>query len=146
MRLAPEHGATRLAERYVVLEKLGEGGMGAVYRARDEVSGRLVAFKQLLAGKTSAKRGMFEALFEREYHTLVRLKHPRIIEVLDYGFAESGPYYTMELLEGKDLQQLAPLPYAEVCRHLRDIASSLALIHAHRLLHRDLSPRNLRLG
>lgn len=120
--------------------------MGAVYRARDEASGRLVAFKQLLASKQSAKRGMFEALFEREYHTLVRLKHPRIIEVLDYGITPSGPYYTMELLEGKDLQQLAPVPYREACGHLRDIASSLALIHAHRLLHRDLSPRNMRLA
>jgi hypothetical protein len=145
MRLAPELGATRVAERYVLLDKLGEGGMGAVYRARDEASGRLVAFKQLIPGKTSSKRGMFEALFEREYHTLVRLKHPRIIEVHEYGFSESGPYYTMELLDGKDLQQLAPLPYREACGHLRDVASSLALIHAHRLLHRDLSPRNLRL-
>src|SRR6476661_5303387 len=108
MRLAPELGATRLAERYVLLEKLGEGGMGTVFRARDEASGTLVAFKQLIASKTSAKREMFEALFEREYHTLVRLKHPCIVEVLDYGFAAAGPYYTMELLEGKDLQQLAP--------------------------------------
>ena len=76
---------------------------------------------------------MNEALFEREYHTLVRLKHPRIIEVYDYGLTEHGPYYTMELLDGSDLQQLAPLPYREACRHLRDVASSLALLHAHRL-------------
>ena len=88
---------------------------------------------------------MFEALFEREYHTLVRLKHPRIIEVYDYGLTDQGPYYTMELLDGQDLQQLAPLPYREACRHLRDVASSLALLHAHRLVHRDVSPRNVRL-
>ena len=54
---------------------------------------------------------MREALFEREYHTLVRLKHPRIIEVYDYGIDEHGPYYTMELLDGSDLRELAPLPW-----------------------------------
>src|SRR5687768_4625750 len=119
--------------------------MGAVYRARDEASGRIVAYKQLLSSKIGSKRRTIEALFEREYHALVRLRHPRIIEVYDYGFGEAGPYYTMELLDGNDLQQLAPLPYREACRHLRDVASSLALIHAHRLVHRDVSPRNVRL-
>jgi hypothetical protein len=132
--------------RYVLLDQLGAGGMGAVYRARDEASGRIVAYKQLLSSKTGTKRRTIEVLFEREYHALVRLRHPRIIEVYDYGFGEAGPYYTMELLDGQDLQQLAPLPYREACRHLRDVASSLALIHAHRLVHRDVSPRNVRLG
>src|SRR5688572_5070677 len=101
--------------------------MGVVYRAHDEVQGRVVAFKQLLSSLAGAKRRNVEAMFEREYHTLVRLRHPRIIEVFDYGLTEHGPYYTMELLDGQDLQQLAPLPYREVCRHLRDVASSLAL-------------------
>src|SRR5262249_2552198 len=110
-----------------------------------EASGRIVAFKQLSSALLGKKRRTIEALFEREYHTLVRLKHPRIIEVYDYGLTDAGPYYTMELLDGQDLQQLAPLPYKDVCRHLRDVASSLALIHAHRLLHRDVSPRNVRL-
>jgi serine/threonine protein kinase len=81
----------------------------------------------------------------REYHTLVRLKHPRIIEVYDYGVNADGPYYTMELLSGRDLQELAPLSATEVCSHLRDVASSLALLHAQGLLHRDVSPRNVRL-
>ena len=133
------------AGRYALLDELGEGGMGAVYRAQDHASGKIVAFKQLRSAASGNKRRTIEALFEREYHTLVRLKHPRIIDVYDYGLTELGPYYTMELLDGKDLQQLAPLPAAEVCRHLRDVASSLALIHAQRLLHRDVSARNVRL-
>jgi serine/threonine-protein kinase len=97
--------------------------MGSVHRARDEASGRVVAFKQLTAKRAGSKQRALQALFEREYHTLARLKHPRIIEAYDYGLSEAGPYYTMELLDGADLQQLAPLPYRDACRYLRDIAS-----------------------
>ena len=52
------------------------------------------------------------------------------------------PFYTMELLDGEDLRDLSPVPYREACAYLRDVASSLALLHARRLLHRDISPRN----
>jgi tRNA A-37 threonylcarbamoyl transferase component Bud32 len=138
------HDAQRVAGRYSLFEQLGAGGTAVVHRARDEATGRIVALKRLLSSLAGKHRALLEALFEREYHTLVRLKHPRIIEVYDYGLSESGPYYTMELLEGADLQQLSPMPFEQVCRHLRDLASSLALIHSHRLLHRDITPRNLR--
>lgn len=117
--------------------------MAAVYRALDEVTGAEVAFKLLHARKAADRQA--RTLFEREHHTLVGLKHPRIIEVFTYGLSDVGPFYTMDLLEGTDLRQLAPLGYGEACRYLRDIASSLALLHAKRLLHRDLSPRNVRL-
>jgi tetratricopeptide (TPR) repeat protein len=80
----------------------------------------------------------------REYHALSELRHPRIIDVYDYGVERDVPYYTMELLDGADLHELAPLPYREACMLLRDVASSLALLHARRLLHRDVSPRNVR--
>ncbi len=145
--LSPAESTTppQVIGRYTILERIGAGGTGVVYRARDDASGRIVAFKQLLTAKAGKRGKTMAALFEREYHTLVRLKHPRIIEVYDYGLAEDGPYYTMELLEGSDLSQLRLLPYTDVCRHLRDVASSLALLHAHRLVHRDVSPRNIRL-
>lgn len=126
-----------------MLRELGSGGQAAVYLAREELTGRMVALKQLRLRQGSRKRARLEALFEREYHTLVRLKHPCIIEVYDYGLTSDGPYYTMELLEGQDLKQLAPLPYRQACAVLRDVASSLALIHAHRLVHRDVSTRNV---
>ncbi|MFI5306962.1 MAG: protein kinase, partial [Polyangiales bacterium] len=131
--------AAPIAGRYEVEAKLARGGMGAVYRVRDLSTGRALALKRLQARARSTS-----ALFEREYQTLRSLKHPRIIEVHDYGLDADGAYYTMELLPGSDLHELAPVSYATACAYLRDIASSLALLHARRLLHRDLSPRNVR--
>src|SRR6476469_5137107 len=103
--------SVRLAGRYTLLDQLGAGGMGTVHRARDEATERVVAFKQLISSMCGNRRRSAEALFEREYRTLARLKHPRIIEVYDYGLDEAGPYYTMELLDGRDLIELAPLPH-----------------------------------
>ena len=74
-----------------------------------------------------------QLLLEREYHTLAQLAHPRIIEVYDYGVDERGPYYTMELLDGADLERARPLPWREACALLRDVASSLAILHSRGL-------------
>jgi tetratricopeptide (TPR) repeat protein len=115
--------------------------MGAVFSALDTASGQQVALKRLSPEAPAAAR----VLFEREFCVLLSLRHPRIIEVYEYGLDEAGPFYTMELLEGSDLRELAPLPALTACRHLRDVASSLALLHARRLLHRDVSARNVRM-
>jgi hypothetical protein len=134
----------RIADRYDVHEVLGRGGMACVYRVTDSSSGRQVALKQMLLTEQSELRATFSALFEREFHTLALLSHPRVIAVYEYGVSASGPYYTMELLDGGDMRDLAPLPWPEVCRLLFDVCSSLALLHSRRLLHRDISPRNIR--
>jgi hypothetical protein len=131
----------RIAERYLVFECLGQGGMGSVYRVRDERTGRECALKQL-----SLKAGadpMVAELFEREFHTLAELAHPSIIEVYDYGIDGGRAYYTMELLAGQDLRSLGKLPWRNACEYLRDVASSLAILHSRRLLHCDVSPRNV---
>ena len=138
---AISHTASELiARRYQVEQRLAAGGMGEVFAVHDRSTGRRVALKRLLEAKDKGMVGMFE----REYHTLVSLKHPRIVEVYEYGLDGDSPYYTMELLDGQDVRVLAPLPYYQACRYLRDVASSLALLHARRLLHRDVSPRNVR--
>ncbi len=128
-----------LAGRYRVETEIARGAMGAVSSAVDVSTGKRVALKQLISTDPKLVR-----MFEREFHTLVGLRHPRIIEVYDYGVASSGPFYTMELLDGHDFRELAPIDYKRACHYLRDIASSLGLLHARRLLHRDLSPRNAR--
>ena len=82
-------------------------------------------------------------MLQREYQTLVTLRHPHIIQVYDFGVDEQGPYYTMELLDGADLRSKSPLSWRDVCAYLREVASSLALLHSRRLLHCDVSAANI---
>jgi hypothetical protein len=128
--------------RYRVLDLLGRGGMGAVYRVHDERAGRELALKRLLASQEH--NPVVAELFEREFHTLSQLAHPRIIEVYEYGVDDAGAYYTMELLGGQDLRELEKIEWRRACGLLRDVASSLALLHSRRLVHGDVSPRNVR--
>ncbi|HEX3593546.1 MAG TPA: protein kinase, partial [Polyangiaceae bacterium] len=83
-------------------------------------------------------------LFEREFFTLSHLRHPRIVSVHDYGVDDVGPYYAMELLDGGDLVGQAPVEWRRACALSRDVCSALALLHSRRLVHRDVSPRNVR--
>ena len=139
-RLMPTAGSGR----YQVGEVLARGGMGSVHTAVDRLAERPVAYKRLTPSSDST-RSRLTALFKREYDTLTHLTHPNIVEVYDFGFDDTGPYYTMELLSGSDLTKLAPLSVRDACRVLRDVASALALLHARRLVHRDVSPNNVRL-
>jgi hypothetical protein len=133
--LPPEHVD---GGRYTIQRALGRGGMAQVYEAIDAANGgRRVALKRLRDRKNAQ-------LFEREFHALAQLAHPRVVEVYEFGIDETGPYYTMELLDGGDLHQLAPLPWRETCVIGRDICSALSLLHSRRLVHRDVSPRNVR--
>src|SRR5215213_8994342 len=106
----PEHGAPQrahpewIAGRYRIEAELGRGGMAVVYRVTDTLARREVALKQLMVqGRKYARE--VAALFEREFHTLAQLSHPRMIEVYDYGIDRNGAYYTMELLDGLDLRE-----------------------------------------
>lgn len=140
---AEARGPQLIAERYAVEEKLGEGGMGAIYRVFDAGTERHVALKLTKGGPEGASNNQVASL-QREYYTLKQLAHPRIIRVYDYGVSEDGPYYTMELLDGQDLRALAPVAPQRACAILRDVASSLAIIHSRRLVYRDLNPHNVR--
>ncbi|MDB4976166.1 MAG: serine/threonine protein kinase [Myxococcaceae bacterium] len=134
----------RIAHRYEIQEEIARGGMGVVYRVLDRSTGAERALKrmQLTAG---TRAELYLTAFQREYSVLASLDHPRIIRVFEYGVDQAGPFYTMELLRGRDLKQVVPLPWTDVCRYLRDLATSLSLLHARRLLHRDLSPGNVKL-
>jgi Protein kinase domain/AAA ATPase domain len=131
-----------VAARYELRERIAAGGMGIIFRAHDTLGERDVAFKRLNI-KQEQHAAQLTALFEREFHTLVQLAHPGIVEAYDYGIDDAGPYYTMELLSGTDLSVGAPLAIGQVCKILYEVSSALALVHARRLVHRDLSPANV---
>jgi len=140
-----EQTGSLIAGRYRIEEVLGRGGMAVVYRVHDTRTDTQVALKR----GWSRKRDRLErnaALLEREYHTLAQLAHPRIIAVYDYGLDGRGPYYTMELLDGADMESAGRLPWKQTCAVLRDVASSLAILHSRGLVHRDVSTRNVRYG
>ncbi|HKP57959.1 MAG TPA: protein kinase [Polyangiales bacterium] len=133
-----------IGDRYEVERVLGRGGMSVVYAVRDRHTARRCALKQL-APRSESHRAQFAAQFQREYAILGQLSHPSIITVYDYGIAGDSAFYTMELLEGSDLNELAPLPVPRTCKLLREVASALALLHSRRLLHRDATANNVRL-
>jgi hypothetical protein len=110
----------------------------------DRNTGERVALKQLSPHGSPAVVARMRTLFERECLTLTLLNHPRIVRVLDHGLNEDVPYYTMELLSGGDLMEIAPLPWQRVCEIGRDVCSALSLLHARRMVYRDLTPRNVR--
>ena len=142
--------SSHIGHRYSVRALLGHGGMARVYHVVDEITGHELALKQWHASSVSGSaldaraRKQSVAQFEYEYLTLAQLDHPCMIEVYDYGLHERGPYFTMELLDGGDLRDHAPLPWRRACHVFYDICSSLALLHSRRLIHRDISPRNIR--
>jgi serine/threonine-protein kinase len=137
------------AGRYELLVELGRGAMGVVYRAHDPVIGRTVAVKTLRVVDHGSGLSPDELL--RRFHTEARaaglLSHPNIVAVYDAGKEESLFYITMELVEGKSLQELLgerhPFPLARVLRVMQQACSALEFAHQHNVIHRDIKPANL---
>jgi DNA-binding NtrC family response regulator len=134
---------------YRLLEKLGEGGMGEVWRARHQLLTRPCAVKLIRAEQLG--EGNREAAVERfrlEARTIARLSSPNTVRLYDFGVSESGSFYfVMELLDGMDLNTLVlrhgALPPERVVAVLRQACRSLGEAHAAGLLHRDIKPHNL---
>ncbi|MBN1655242.1 MAG: protein kinase [Deltaproteobacteria bacterium] len=136
--------AETIDQRYQVQKVLGRGGVAIVYQVIDTTTDQTVALKQLVSKDDNNKQKKITDLFEYEFQTLVQLAHPGVVKVYNYGTSNTSPYYTMELLDGGDLNQIAPLDWKQACALLIDVCSALGLIHSHRQVHRDLSPRNIR--
>ncbi|MBM3269658.1 MAG: diguanylate cyclase [Candidatus Sericytochromatia bacterium] len=130
---------TQLADRYEVLGTLGEGSMGQVLLVKDATTGREMALKMLKAG-VEGKR------LQQEFWTMTRLRHPRTVEVFDYGSLPDGtPYFTMERVGGEELSRLVPMAADALPDLLAKVCDALGYIHAQGFVHGDLKPENLRL-
>jgi serine/threonine protein kinase len=127
-----------------VLELLGQGGMGAVYKARQMKLDRLVAIKIL--PPEVARDPAFAERFLREARSLARLNHPNIVTVHDFGDVDGLYHFTMEYVDGqnlRDLLQNGPLPAAQVQAIVAQVCDALQFAHDEGLIHRDIKPENI---
>jgi serine/threonine protein kinase len=142
--LAPN---TILQNRYRIVRKLGQGGMGAIYEAIDSRVNCVVALKETLVGSSLSSR---EA-FHREAELLANLRHPALPKVMDYFDEGDGEFLVMEFIPGQDLAQLltlrdGPFPQLQVIRWAIELLKLLEYLHTHEppIVHRDIKPSNLK--
>lgn len=134
-----------LAGRYELIEKIGEGGMAVVYKARCRLLNRYVAIKILRPEFT--KDIQFVENFKRESQAAARLQHPNIVSVYDVGKEGNIHFIVMELIDGRPLSDIikerAPLDYKTAIEITRQVASALSLAHKNNIVHRDVKPHNI---
>jgi serine/threonine-protein kinase len=131
--------------RYLVLRKLGSGGMADVYLAEDKELGRRVALK--LLNDRHANDDQFVERFRREAQSAAGLNHPNIVSIFDRGQAEGTYYIAMEYLDGRTLKELlvrnGPTPVPIAIDYARQILGALAFAHRGGIVHRDIKPHNI---
>jgi len=133
-----------LDRRYEIVERLGAGGVGFIYRAKHVQLGRFVAIKVLQ--QYAATDPDWRRRFAREAKALSALSHPNVVTVTDSGIDDDLPYLVMELLEGKTLSELikeGTMPPARALHIVRQVLRGLAFAHGKGIVHRDLKPANV---
>jgi len=152
MRLGQQVTRAREMGSYRLVTRLGQGGMGEVWRARHHMLARDAAIKLIQPDALSRKSGNSAVLlrrrFEQEAKATALLRSPHTVELYDFGVTRDGVfYYVMELLDGIDLETLikryGPQPPARVVSILRQVCRSLADAHSHGMIHRDIKPTNI---
>lgn len=139
------HQPTRVRfGRYELLDEIGRGGMGVVYRARHVELNRIVAVKMILSGYLADAEQIRR--FQQEARTAAQIRHPHIISVFDYGQEEGHHYFAMDYVAGQSLQSLletGPLPIERAVQLVATVARAVDHLHQHGIIHRDLKPSNV---
>ena len=143
-RVAQGRSGELLLGNYILLSRIGRGGMGAVYKALHRRMKRVVAVKTIRKGLATAE---FITRFRREIEAAARLTHPHIISAYDADECELGDFLVMEYVEGSNLRQIVeksgPLPLRDAVTVLRHTAQALSFAHRQGVVHRDIKPANL---
>ncbi|QEG33611.1 serine/threonine protein kinase [Bythopirellula goksoeyrii] len=129
---------------FELLEEIGRGGMGIVYRALQKTLRREVALKLILQGAQASP--MEKARFQAEVAAAARLEHPNIVPIYEVGESDGWQYFAMQLIEGQTLSNritLGPVPEDEAVRLMLTIARAIAYAHSRGVIHRDLKPANI---
>ena len=150
-RMGTDIGRARRMGSYQLVEKLGEGGMGEVWKAEHRMLARPAAIKLVRSGLGTGpgrSEGTEHHRFEREVQATAQLRSPHTVEVYDYGLTEDRTfYYVMELLDGLSLEELVkrygPVPPERAAHLLRQACHSLGEAHARGMVHRDIKPANV---
>ncbi|MGI5326667.1 serine/threonine-protein kinase [Actinomadura nitritigenes] len=141
-----------LNERYRFVERLGRGGMGTVWRARDDLLGRDVAVKEILLphGLDEAELAAARGRSLREARAAAQVRHPAVVTIHDVVIQDGHPWIVMELVHAPSLdarlRESGPLAVPEAARVGAALAGALAAVHAHGIVHRDLKPANVLLA
>lgn len=134
-----------LANRYELFERVGEGGMSVVYKAKDKLLNRFVAIKILKPEFINDQK--FIESFRRESQNAASMTHPNIVNIYDVGREGNIHYIVMELIEGRALSDIireqGPLAYPKVITLAKQIAAALAFAHRSHIIHRDVKPHNV---
>jgi WD40 repeat protein len=145
-RSAPATGLPAV-QGYELLGKLGQGGMGVVYKARQLRADRLVAVKMIRGGDDTEPE--YLARFRTEAEAAARLQHPSIVQIYEVGEHDGLPFFSLELVEGGSLRERldeGPLPVCEAAALVQTLAGAMAAAHQRGVLHRDLKPGNVLLA
>ena len=146
----PASEPAEIAGRYQVIQKLGAGAFGTVYKAKDKILGRMLAIKTIrLEGLAAAGASLDELLdrFKREAQVSAQLKHPNIVTIYDIGDADGLSYLAMEFIDGVGLERVIAsagrLPVERAAALGAQVADALDFAHRHNVVHRDIKPANI---
>lgn len=144
--MAPGNGRTAQTrfEGYALLERIGQGAMGIVFKARQVSLNRTVAVKMLLSGALATPAEVRR--FRQEAEAAATLRHPNIVAIHEVGEQDGRPFFSMDYIEGQSLSNVinrTPLPAERAARYLQKIAEAIHFAHTHGIVHRDLKPANV---